>query len=116
MTSNCPFCLRIQKGEYRPEVAGVVSFEPLNPVTPGHRLFVSERHAPNAGSNPMLTAFVMFAAAWEASHWQNANIITSIGPQATQTVSHLHIHMIPRRHGDGLQLPWTNQGANPPSN
>jgi histidine triad (HIT) family protein len=35
------------------------------------------------------------------------NIITSAGSDATQTVFHLHLHVVPRRAGDGLALPWT---------
>jgi histidine triad (HIT) family protein len=34
------------------------------------------------------------------------NIITSAGRDATQTVDHLHLHLVPRRPGDGLALPW----------
>jgi histidine triad (HIT) family protein len=37
------------------------------------------------------------------------NIITSVGAEATQTVFHLHLHVVPRRFGDGLALPWTGQ-------
>ena len=29
------------------------------------------------------------------------------GRAATQTVEHLHIHIVPRSDGDGLQLPWS---------
>jgi histidine triad (HIT) family protein len=35
------------------------------------------------------------------------NIITSMGEYATQTVFHLHVHIVPRRLNDGLHLPWT---------
>jgi histidine triad (HIT) family protein len=38
-----------------------------------------------------------------------ANIITSIGRVATQSVFHLHVHIVPRHEGDGLCLPWTGQ-------
>lgn len=38
-----------------------------------------------------------------------ANIITSRGSAATQTVYHLHLHVVPRREGDGLGLPWTDR-------
>ena len=39
----------------------------------------------------------------------SANLITSIGAAATQTVFHLHVHVVPRHEGDGLLLPWSNQ-------
>lgn len=85
----------------------IVSFPPLNPVAPGHRLFVPRKHLVNAREDPHLTAHTMFYAAQWAQEGGNANIITSIGPDATQTVFHLHIHYVPRREGDGLALPWS---------
>ncbi len=49
-----------------------------------------------------------YAAQWAAGHRMNpCNLITSAGREATQTVFHLHIHVVPRRDGDGLALPWT---------
>lgn len=86
-----------------------VVFEPLGPVTPGHLLVVPKRHVDNAAEDPNLTADVMRAAAVLAGKFPAANIITSIGAAATQTIFHLHIHVVPRRPGDGLILPWTNQ-------
>jgi histidine triad (HIT) family protein len=35
------------------------------------------------------------------------NLITSQGAAATQTVMHLHLHLVPRTDGDGLKLPWS---------
>lgn len=107
----CPFCDRVNRGEFKP--AGdwaVVSFEPLNPVASGHRLFLPRRHQENAGSDPPITGRVFEAAARWATERQVAfNLITSAGAAATQTVSHLHVHYVPRRAGDGLHLPWTGQ-------
>lgn len=40
---------------------------------------------------------------------ENWAIITSIGANATQTVRHTHLHVVPRRPGDGLALPWTHE-------
>jgi histidine triad (HIT) family protein len=37
------------------------------------------------------------------------NFITSAGKAATQSVMHLHIHIVPRQEGDGLLLPWSGQ-------
>jgi histidine triad (HIT) family protein len=50
------------------------------------------------------------AAQW-ARTCGDANLITSVGSAATQTVFHLHVHVVPRRAGDGLALPWTSQKA-----
>jgi histidine triad (HIT) family protein len=89
----------------------VVSFIPLNPVTPGHRLFVPKPHfesAPN-GIFTSSHAFIM-AAEWAAHRKEvHCNIITSHGKDATQSILHTHIHYVPRHEGDGLLLPWSNQ-------
>lgn len=50
------------------------------------------------------------AAELMAEH-PDANIITSKGSLATQTVFHLHVHLVPRAAGDGLPLPWTPRRA-----
>jgi histidine triad (HIT) family protein len=109
---DCPFCQRIKAGEYTGQSYGVVTFEPLHPVTAGHLLVVPRQHVRHAATAPSVTAEVMRQAAGIAGKLDTAaNIITSIGADATQTVFHLHVHVIPRRRGDGLHLPWTGQSA-----
>lgn len=79
--------------------------------TPGHTLVVPRVHVADAGVDPDVTAAVMRRAAELAGVVESANIITSVGAAATQTVFHLHVHVVPRRVGDGLALPWTNQNG-----
>jgi histidine triad (HIT) family protein len=107
---SCVFCHRIKEGDFDFEDLYTVSFEPLNPVVEGHRLFIPKDHVPNAGISPTATAHVAYAAASFAyTQGEEYNLITSAGPFATQTVFHLHTHYIPRRFNDGLALPWTGQ-------
>lgn len=111
---ECVFCDIVKKKE---EAFGnerlfpdVIAFEPLNPVVPGHRLFIPTQHVKDAGDNPAVTGLVMsHAARWAKGIYPAYNLITSAGADATQTVFHLHIHVIPRYLGDGLHLPWTGQ-------
>lgn len=107
----CPFCERIEHRQYADTgFPDVVSFEPLNPVTPGHRLFVPTMHYEDATGEPHMTGTVFAAASAFGRFWgRNFNLITSVGPAATQTVRHLHVHYVPRSEGDGLPLPWTPQ-------
>lgn len=107
----CVFCRRVENHEYDvTAVDSVVMFEPLDPVVPGHMLFIPRYHARDAAENPFAARDCMNAAAAYADRrGLDANIITSIGPFATQTVFHLHLHYVPRREGDGLALPWTGQ-------
>lgn len=105
---NCPFCLKIERGEYNESSRHAVVFEPLNPVVRGHLLVVSRLHIPHAAKDPVMTGQVMEMAARVAYEMIEANIIVNIGQAATQTIFHLHIHVIPRRPGDGIKLPWSH--------
>jgi histidine triad (HIT) family protein len=110
---SCPFC-DIAEDPHRLgfiEIGhGVMGFPPLNPVTEGHLLIAPMKHVPDAAFDPSVTAVVMEGAARVARGYRgDCNIITSIGPAATQTVFHLHVHIVPRREGDGLKLPWSDQ-------
>jgi histidine triad (HIT) family protein len=106
---NCPFCQRINAGEYDYADRYSVAFQPLNPVTPGHFLVVPRKHAGSAFESPTLAGHAMRFAGFLSNQMGlgAANFITSAGAAATQTVMHLHVHIVPRHEGDGLQLPWT---------
>lgn len=107
---HCPFCQKISRDEYDDSLRGVVTFEPLNPVTKGHRLFLPDSHItwnqPEAAE--AAARCVMMATMWVNAR-TDFNLITSRGPLATQTVQHIHIHLVPRYEADGLHLPWTGQ-------
>lgn len=105
----CPFCFRIVSHAYDAGDEWSVTFEPLNPVTSGHRLFVPRAHVANAAEWPEATGRVMkYAAQWASGHdVYPFNLITSAGKAATQSVFHLHVHLVPRREDDGLALPWS---------
>jgi len=83
---------------------------PLDPVTPGHVLVIADKHSDNASADTLVSRELMYiATGYVAERRIQANIITSIGPHATQTVMHTHVHIVPRTEGDGLPLPWTPQ-------
>lgn len=110
--NHCVFCKIIDgtyiADDFRQMGLGIVSFIPLNPVTPGHRLFVPTEHSINAGEGPMCAASAFEEACdWGDAGGEDFNIITSAGKNATQTIFHTHIHYVPRRPDDGLMLPWT---------
>jgi histidine triad (HIT) family protein len=109
--TDCPFCARIDAGEYDYSDARSVAFQPLNPVTPGHFLVVPRMHVSNALASPVQAGHAMRFAGFLANQMGlgAANFITSAGSAASQSVFHLHWHIVPRREGDGLHLPWTGQ-------
>lgn len=106
--SDCPFCARIAAGEFDYFSASNVAFQPLNPVTTGHFLVVPRRHVSHALESPSRAASALAFAGYLANQMDltDANFITSAGRLASQTVFHLHVHVVPRRPGDGLALPW----------
>lgn len=87
-----------------------IAFVPLNPVTSGHVLVVPRVHVQSAIASPWLAGRMMTCAAQLARSYDSANILTSIGRAATQSVMHLHLHVVPRTQGDGLMLPWGTTG------
>ena len=87
----------------------VMVFEPLNPVVPGHLLVVPVEHCSDFGEDMDLVQAVSIVASQLMYDVESANLITSKGSAATQTVGHLHMHFVPRTEGDGLLLPWTYQ-------
>ncbi|MBN9748596.1 HIT family protein [Amycolatopsis sp. A1MSW2902] len=106
------FC-RIVAGTEPAEVVrrwpGVIAIRPLNPVVEGHLLLIPTTHVSDVGADTAVSAATMAAAAELAAEHDDCNVISSKGAAGTQTVYHLHIHVVPRVAGDGLPLPWTPQ-------
>jgi histidine triad (HIT) family protein len=115
----CPFC-EIVAGRAPAEwVVGrdhwpdAVAFVPLDPVTEGHVLIVPKTHVADFTSDPAVSAATVRRAAELASGSPRPmNLITSRGREASQTVFHLHLHVVPRTEGDGLALPWDSGRRN----
>lgn len=108
---GCPFCRIVQddpEGQVELEVGSSIVITPLNPVTEGHKLVIPFAHVADLAENPRVTGSVMEdAARYIAKEGVGpCNVITSRGEEATQTVLHMHVHVVPRRHGDRLALPW----------
>jgi histidine triad (HIT) family protein len=45
---------------------------------------------------------------------EGMNLVVSSGAAAGQDVYHFHIHLIPRRHGDGFDVPLPFPGSEMP--
>ena len=108
--SDCPFC-DILRGaifaQFVREWHDVIAIVPLGPVVSGHTLFIPRKHVADFTTDPSVSAATMARAAEHASRLDRPfNIITSKGREATQSVFHLHLHLIPRATDDGLALPW----------
>src|SRR5690606_9814475 len=107
MTDPCVFCEIVAEREPATFVRrwpDAVAIVPLNPVTDGHLLVIPRPHVRDASESPHVAGLTMARAAEIAR--PPFNIITSAGREATQSVWHLHLHIVPRREDDGLALPW----------
>lgn len=107
---DCVFCDTSKINSKIRDHGDVMVFEPLNPVVQGHLLVVPKAHVSDFAENKQISSRTMEVAAEIAAHLGgDYNLITSKGKAATQSVMHLHIHLIPRKQGDGIHLPWTGQ-------
>jgi histidine triad (HIT) family protein len=111
---DCVFCA-IVRGELPSfrvfENDEVMAFLDIQPVTAGHTLVVPKRHVPDLLSMPADMAAPLFSAvarvaraAVRAHQADGVNMLQASGAAAGQTVHHLHVHVVPRRLGDGLRL------------
>jgi len=105
---TCPFCDYSGPSKILGETDDAYVIKPIDPVTYGHVLVIPKRHVETATEDPETTALAFLRAAeWMDGSDEDFNLIQSNGPAATQTVKHLHVHIVPREEGDGLSLPWT---------
>src|SRR5689334_21199406 len=77
------------------------------PLLPGHVLIVPKTHYPTLGDLPQSELGAYFGvvqriatAVERAMHAEGAFVATNI--KISQSVPHLHVHVVPRKKGDGL--------------
>lgn len=110
-TAGCIFCEIVEKIEPADIVRewdDALAIIPLDPVVAGHTIVIPKRHSVNFSHVPAISASTMFRAAQLTQELpgEDFNLITSKGRVATQSVFHLHLHIIPRKINDRLALPW----------
>ena len=93
-----------------------------SPATKGHALILPKNHAANIYELPDEDASAVFVLAkklatkmTEILHCDGFNIVQNNGEVAGQTVSHFHMHLIPRYLNDGNQdkLTWNHAEFTP---
>jgi histidine triad (HIT) family protein len=113
MTTNCVFCDIVQgkaPATIVCEWEDALALVPLGPVTTGHVIVIPKVHVPDALADPQVSAIVMARASELAVG--PCNLIVNVGREATQSVFHLHLHIVPRAKDDGLALPWYSGKGN----
>ena len=123
MTStSCVFCgLLADQGEvtWVARRDGASAFLPLaeGRLSPAHTVVVPNDHAVGIhdASAESLQAVVLLAqevarAMEESIGARGVNILNASGPDSDQSVPHLHLHVIPRWKGDGLDT-WPSTSS-----
>ena len=116
MKEDCIFC-KIANGQipskplYEDEDFRVIL--DLGPATEGHALILPKEHAANLFElSEELASKVLVVAQKIAVHMKETlgcdglNLVQNNGAAAGQTVSHFHIHVIPRYENDGQNINW----------
>ncbi|NEW41820.1 HIT family protein [Nocardia cyriacigeorgica] len=113
--NDCVFC-RIVAGEapatkvYEDDT--LCAFLDIRPIARGHTLVVPKRHATELEDLDPETGAELFRAGHRLAlairrgdlAADGANLILNDGTAAFQTVPHVHLHVVPRRHGDKLRF------------
>lgn len=108
---DCTFC-RISSGEVTAvrvyEDAQVLAFLDHRPLFPGHTLVIPRAHVPTLAELPD----DLLLPVWSLVRSLTRAIPQALGAEGTfvginnrvsQSVPHLHVHLVPRRRGDGLR-------------
>ena len=111
MARPCAFC-GIVKGETAASFVlkgeQVCAFLDTRPVFKGHVLVVPAEHVPDFHVLPEAEMGPFFAAVRRVSRAVEAALeadgtFVALNNKISQSVPHLHVHVIPRRKGDGLR-------------
>ena len=111
IVAHCRFC-SIIRGEVSSDAVFEdqisVAFLDHRPVFPGHCLLVPKEHFATLSDLPtrLLAPFFgnaqLLARAIEQGLWAEGTFV-AINNRVSQSVPHLHIHIVPRRKKDGLK-------------
>lgn len=109
--SDCIFCM-VAAGEIPAKVVlqndTVLAFDDISPQGPVHTLIIPRKHYANLGDDvpadvmSALLGAVAEVAAIKGLSERGYRVIINNGPEARQSVGHLHVHVIggkPMSHG-----------------
>ena len=102
---NCLFC-KIADGQIPSDIVyqdeDVVAFRDIHPQAPVHILIIPRRHIPSIADvtpedGPLLV--IVFSVAAKLAHKLGVDeggyrIVSNVGPDAGQSVFHLHFHLL----------------------
>ena len=117
--SDCPFCA-IAAGAADAQLVldeeHTLAFLDRRPLFPGHVLLIPRRHVAALDELPAELLTPLFAQAQRLAGavqrgLQADGSFVAINNRVSQSVPHLHVHIVPRRRGDGLKgFFWPRHG------
>ena len=109
--SSCLFC-RIKERELSARIvfedANAVAFLDHRPLFPGHTLLIPREHYEVLGDlppdlvDPLFKDAQLLSRAIETA-MQAEGTYVAMNNRVSQSVTHLHVHIVPRRRKDGLK-------------
>lgn len=103
------------------EDADAIAFMDIQPVNSGHVLVVPKQHFESLVDTPPALAKHLFDVSMHlagviraVTRCDDMNIVVNSGKTAGQDVFHYHVHLIPRREGDGFDIPLPFGGSQMP--
>jgi histidine triad (HIT) family protein len=115
--NDCVFCKVVSGGiSARHVYAGknLIGFLDMNPKTEGHTLIIPKKHYRNMLDMPSLLGDELLTAIKKISldlidsgKAEGVNVVCNNESAADQAVFHTHVHIIPRKKGDGLKI-WAH--------
>ena len=122
--THCPFCDLIQGAAEVSvcyEDATAIAFMDIQPVNDGHVLVLPREHyerledvPSDVGRHLYDVTIKLIPAIQRVTGLHDLNIVVNSGPAAGQDVFHYHVHIIPRREGDGFDVPLPFEGSEMP--
>jgi histidine triad (HIT) family protein len=119
--AHCTFCDLIHGAaevSICHEDADAIAFMDIQPVNNGHVLVVPREHFESLLDVPQELGIHLFKvtmrlanAVTAVSGCHDLNIVVNSGPAAGQDEPHFHVHIIPRRQGDGFDIPLPFDGS-----
>jgi histidine triad (HIT) family protein len=109
---DCLFC-RIVQGEIEADVVhssdDILAFRDINPQAPVHVLIIPKEHIESARAIKDRNAGLLAEIVQAAAHLARAEnidqtgwrLVTNVGPDAGQSVHHLHFHLL-----GGRKMAW----------
>lgn len=122
---DCPFC-QIVEGRAPAEVVyetnHTLAFFPTEPATRGHTMVIPKRHITSFLDAELRDVAPLGETVLRVSHAllsvlapEGMNLITSAGEAASQSVPHLHLHLVPRWTGDPVGEIWPPKSTTAPA-